>query len=247
MASCAKDYVLRLAALTAVLASAIVIASFAGVTIPGGGFLKRHFGAGAQTAAAKKNVTAPLAGYIAARAALARAFPRTGDIVMFGDSLVEQVDWEALLGKTGIVNRGIGGETSATALEHVDTVLSSKPHRVFMVLGMNDFRDGVPVAEVVANYRNMVRAIESVGADVIMQSTPAGAIDDAINGQVFLLNEQLAAMCAEEKHCQYLDLNHVLAPEGRLRANFTWDGLHLTPDGYRAWAQLLAPYLSVPH
>jgi peptidoglycan/LPS O-acetylase OafA/YrhL/lysophospholipase L1-like esterase len=197
------------------------------------------------------NVTAAVHSAVMAFTEYQRAFPRQASTVMFGDSLTGAADWQAILGSTDIVNRGVGGDTTATALARIDTVLSAKPRRVFLMFGINDLRDGMPVPEIVGNYRAIIHAIVGAGAIPIVQSTvkvaaePNPLVADAaeVNRQVTVLNEQLRAMCAAER-CQFLDLNSVLDSASNLPASFTYDGLHLTAAAYRAWAAVLAPYFT---
>jgi peptidoglycan/LPS O-acetylase OafA/YrhL/lysophospholipase L1-like esterase len=188
-------------------------------------------------------VILPLVDYAAGRANVMRAFPTRARIVMFGDSITEWVNWNALLGNADIGNRGIAGDTTANALARVDTVLAAKPERVFIMLGINDIAIGAPVPDIIDRYRAIVRAIFAGGARVIVQSTLPKAQDDEANGQVALLNQQLRAMC-ETEPCHYLDLTSAMAPLGRLPADMTIDGIHLNAAGYRAWATVLAPYLA---
>lgn len=45
---------------------------------------------------------------------------------------------------------------------------------------------------------------------------------------------------AKDEGIDYVDLFSVMADEnGRLKASYTWDGVHLTLDGYRKWVEAL--------
>jgi lysophospholipase L1-like esterase len=48
---------------------------------------------------------------------------------------------------------------------------------------------------------------------------------------------------AESMNVDYIDMVEAFAaPDGTLRSNLTYDGLHFNEEGYRVWAAQLAPY-----
>jgi hypothetical protein len=71
--------------------------------------------------------------------------PPPGSFVLFGDSITEYGKWEEFLAGLPVVNRGIGGETSAQVLERLDPALN-KPKAVALLIGTNDLSIGVPPA-----------------------------------------------------------------------------------------------------
>ena len=42
----------------------------------------------------------------------------------------------------------------------------------------------------------------------------------------------------------YVDINNVIADEGGLRTEVTYDGIHLNGLGYRLWVEVLTPVIS---
>jgi lysophospholipase L1-like esterase len=49
---------------------------------------------------------------------------------------------------------------------------------------------------------------------------------------------------AEKHRCEHLDFHHdVVDAHGELRADLTWDGLHLEESGYALFAERLRPLL----
>ena len=73
---------------------------------------------------------------------------------MPGDSLTEGIDWRELFPDVKILNRGIGGDTSAGVLNRLDEVIGRHPKIVVLMIGANDLRMGVPVPQVAANIRS---------------------------------------------------------------------------------------------
>src|SRR5919199_5722857 len=58
--------------------------------------------------------------------------PGTADIVMLGDSLTEEGNWTEVLPGWRVINRGIGGDTSAGVLKRLSEVIRRNPQVVFL-------------------------------------------------------------------------------------------------------------------
>ena len=103
---------------------------------------------------------------------------RGSGIIAFGDSLTAgygaapgedyPTRLSAMIG-TPIVNAGVSGDTTESALARIDAdVLSRDPRIVIVGLGGNDFLQSVPIATTEANLRTIVRRIEGSGAMVVL-------------------------------------------------------------------------------
>lgn len=176
-----------------------------------------------------------------------------GETVFAGSSLMEMFPINKLLAEHGddtvIYNRGIGGFVSRELLAVVDVCVTNlKPSRVFINIGTNDLSDSrIPISELMDNYDKIVTAIENALPDVgiyFMAYYPVNyeaAAEDMKECLKIRNNEKIAAANAEvkklaEKHRQrYIDINKNLKDEqGRLKAEYTIEGLHINEDGYRA-------------
>src|SRR5262245_42569936 len=62
------------------------------------------------------------------------------DVIMLGDSITEKIDWRELFPGVSILNRGIGGDTSAGVLKRLDEVIARHPKIVFLMVGVNDLQ-----------------------------------------------------------------------------------------------------------
>lgn len=176
-----------------------------------------------------------------------------GETVFAGSSLMEMFPINKLLAEHGddtvIYNRGIGGFVSRELLEAVDVcVIDLKPSRVFINIGTNDLSDSrIPMSELTDNYDKIVTAIENALPEVkiyFMAYYPVNydaAAEDMKECLKIRNNGKIAAANAEvkklaEKHGQrYIDINKNLKDEqGRLKAEYTIEGLHINEEGYRA-------------
>lgn len=178
---------------------------------------------------------------------------KPGETVFAGSSLMEMFPINKLLTEHGddtiIYNRGIGGFVSRELLEVVDVCVTDlRPSKVFINIGTNDLSDSrIPMSELMDNYDKIVTAIENALPNVkiyFMAYYPVNyeaAAEDMKECLKIRNNEKISAANAEvkklaEKHGQrYSDINENLKDDrGRLKAEYTIEGLHINEDGYRA-------------
>lgn len=176
-----------------------------------------------------------------------------GQTVFTGSSLMEMFPINKLLAEhndsTIIYNRGIGGFVSRELLEVVDVCATDlKPSKIFINIGTNDLSDSrIPISELMENYDKIISEIEAKLPEAIiylMAYYPVNYEAAAENMKECLKirnNEKIRTANAEvkklaEKHGQrYIDINKNLMDEqGRLKAEYTIEGLHINEDGYRA-------------
>lgn len=99
-------------------------------------------------------------------------------VIAFGDSLTQgygasEADaYPARLSRmvgTEVVNAGVSGDTTESALQRVDEdVVSRSPRIVLVGLGGNDFLRHAPIATTEANLRAIVKKIQGAGAMVVL-------------------------------------------------------------------------------
>lgn len=168
--------------------------------------------------------------------------PPPGAIVFVGDSITHGGLWDEWFPGTLVINRGIGGETSADVLRRIDDAINA-PAAVFLLIGTNDISHLLPLETIVANIREIVARIrrDAPAAPLYVQSVmPRGKVHVQ---HLTALNQALRALvAAQDGGVKYLDLWPALAtPESTLRAEFTGDALHLNGAGYQAWVEVLRP------
>jgi lysophospholipase L1-like esterase len=181
--------------------------------------------------------------------------PRNGHtVVLLGDSLTEWGDFSGLSGRerpcgaAGPVNHGIAGDTTWGIASRLHETTLLKPGWVFLQAGINDLVQGSAPDEIVARLgRIWARiALDSPGTRVgVLNLLPlcpsrldydAAAFDNAVVRRVNAsLNES-----ASRSPALFLDLYAAYAdPQGDLPEKYTLDGLHLLPDAYGPWTELL--------
>ena len=170
-----------------------------------------------------------------------------GQVVMLGDSITELGIWQEWFAGMPVLNRGIGGETSADLLDRLDTAIG-RSAGIFILVGTNDLTLGVSLREIVGNVRALLGEIErrAPATRVVVQSVMPRT--RRYRDDLHRLNRAYQALVAEaSNHVEYLDLWPALADEdGQLRKELTEEGvrLHLNGAGYAAWVDVLRPHVA---
>lgn len=190
---------------------------------------------------------------------------RYGQTVFTGSSLMEMFPINKLLKEHGdnsiIYNRGIGGFVSRELLEVIDVCATDlKPSKIFINIGTNDLSDSsIPVSGLMENYDKIISEIEARLPEAtvyLMAYYPVNpeASDDSIkeclkirnNGKIRLANEEVKKLA--QKHGQrFIDINkNLMDGQGRLKKEYTIEGLHINEDGYRAVYDDIMAYVKEP-
>jgi lysophospholipase L1-like esterase len=95
-----------------------------------------------------------------------------GDSLTFGTGAGKGMDYPSQLAKMTrkpVINRGMPGDTTASALRRLKRdVLSKNPDIVLITLGGNDLKNGVSKDIAFGNLKQIVQAIQKQGAEVII-------------------------------------------------------------------------------
>jgi lysophospholipase L1-like esterase len=174
----------------------------------------------------------------------------TPDRVLFiGDSITEGLQIYNTL--PGAMIQAYRGLSSYKLAEELTLIEAKKPDRIFLLIGLNDImgiEENEPFFE---NYRAFIRAVHDILPEtkVFVQSIfPISREVEQENHNISRVlidsfNRRLAVMAEEEK-ATYIDVATTFKDEeGYLLAEFTSDGIHLWSYYYRAWTDLLRPYL----
>jgi lysophospholipase L1-like esterase len=160
------------------------------------------------------------------------------DVVMLGNSLTYGVNWNELLGRSNIVNRGIISDVTEGYLERLEYLYRLQPKLCFVEGGVNDLYANVDPKTVLHNYTRIVEELSSHGIIPVIQSTlfVGARWHDAAkkNREIAQLDAELKDY-AVKKGITFLDLNAHVSSEGLLRDELTYDGLHLNAKGYALW------------
>lgn len=166
-------------------------------------------------------------------------------VLFLGDSVTEGGLWNDLFPDLPTTNRGIGGEGTYDLSERIDGVLND-PLAVSLMIGTNDLHG----PRALRDLRGIAARMDEIIARIRAQAPDAPLFVNGVlprtthfRTQIQTLNEWYAAS-AERHGATYVDTWPAFADEaGEIRSELSRDGLHLTPAGYLAWAEVLRPYM----
>ena len=186
-----------------------------------------------------------------------------GQVVFAGSSLMEMFPVEEWAGELGegapkLYNRGVGGYRTDDMLPIVDLCVTDLlPRKVFINIGTNDLSDpDLPMETMIQRYDEILTRIEAAVPGVriyLMAYYPINydaAADFMKPGLLIRTNEKIAVANGlveklAAKHGQrYIDVNDPLKDDmGRLKAEYTIEGIHIKPEGYRAIFPAIVKYI----
>jgi acyl-CoA thioesterase I len=163
-------------------------------------------------------------------------------IVAFGDSLTHGTGASrdtaypavlaSLTGRT-VINAGVPGDTTTSALQRLPAVLAEhQPRLVLLCLGGNDMLRKQPEAATENNLRLLVQTIRASGAEVMLIAVPQPTL--------FGGAPDFYARVAKDMQLPLeADIFNAVLKDNRLKA----DPIHANAAGYRVVAERLAEFL----
>ena len=169
------------------------------------------------------------------------------EVAMLGTSLTMRVQWNELLGREGVINRGISGDLTNGILNRVDEVISRKPVICFIEGGSNDIDLNITAGEIAENLHQAALQLKANGIIPIMFAVPHVSERypnfEAFNRKVDEVNVQLHAI-ANKEHFAIIDLTKNIGDGHETYNRFTArDGMHLAPAAYQLWAEAVSEQL----
>lgn len=193
--------------------------------------------------------------YYQQRVSLFRTLPiRPNAIIFLGNSITDGAEWYELFGNDKILNRGISGDITAGILNRLDEITIRKPSKVFLLIGTNDLERNVPQDEVVHNIFLIAQIIQQDSPDTELYVQSILPVSDFYkkfnnhtkNGEAIIQINKLLSENAKRYKYTYVDLHSkFIDSEGKLKKEFSNDGLHLNGEAYQQWKKIILP--SIEH
>jgi len=173
---------------------------------------------------------------------------RQADIIMFGNSITHGGNWNELLGRKNVVERGIPSDNTEGMLNRINTIIKLNPKICFILAGVNDIYSGITVDNVFINYVKIIESLKKQKIVPVVQScfysgknwgsnwnlTPE--FNRNKNLEIEKLNNLLKDYAAKS-NIDFIDINSKLSSEGFLIPELSQDDLHLNYKGYKIWVK----------
>jgi lysophospholipase L1-like esterase len=184
---------------------------------------------------------------IEARRIVFKAYkPKKFKIVMLGDSITYGIDWNELFSRSDVANRGIAGDLTEGFMKRLSDIYELNPEICMIMGGINDINNDIPVSDIFVNFTKIIEDLQANKITPIIQSTLfVSAMDEnwkEKNEKVNELNRMLMDY-AIANDITFIDINKELSRNGALDSSYTYDGLHLTGNGYEKWRDSVLPKL----
>ena len=191
--------------------------------------------------------------YYARRATLFDLLPvYSSDIIMLGNSLTDGAEWNELFDNCHVKNRGIVGDIIPGFFERLEPILKGQPRKIFIMGGVNDISHGVSADSIVSAMTQVVTTIQArcpkteiyvqsmlpFNNDVRLWKLLKGREQVVVDG-----NRGLESMC-QRLGVTFINLYPLFVGEnGKMKPEYTNDGLHLMGGAYLIWRDALLPYI----
>ena len=191
--------------------------------------------------------------YYARRVTLFDLLPvYSSDIIMLGNSLTDGAEWNELFDNCHVKNRGIVGDIIPGFFERLEPILKGQPRKIFIMGGVNDISHGVSADSIVSAMTQVVTTIQArcpkteiyvqsmlpFNNDVRLWKLLKGREQVVVDG-----NKGLESMC-QRLGVTFINLYPLFVGEnGKMKPEYTNDGLHLMGGAYLIWRDALLPYI----
>ncbi len=157
--------------------------------------------------------------------------------------------WERFYGPRQAANLGIGGDQTGHVLWRLDhgEVEGITPKVAVVMIGTNNVPSGDSPEDIAAGIKAVVAKLREKLPEtkvLLLAVFPRGEKPNALRDRIKEINERISKLDDGGKHVKYLDIGqNFLADDGTLPKDVMPDSLHLSPKGYRIWADAIEPTL----
>jgi len=178
--------------------------------------------------------------------ALYKQYTKQANVVMLGNSITYRANWNELLNRNDIVNRGIGNDITKGMLNRLEDVYSINPKICFVMGGINDLLKGIESEIIASNIESIIIQLKSNNIKPIISSVLYTAKSytnhKKINYRILKTNELIKEVCLKH-NVKFINLNASLSYNNTLKEAYSFDGIHLSALGYNKWKEVLIPII----
>jgi len=169
------------------------------------------------------------------------------DTVFLGDSLTESFDLNRYFPGKNLKNRGLSGDTTMQVIFRIEEIVKAEPEHIFLMIGINDLFHGSGPEHLTGEIERITNLLARPDHLSIQNILPVNetfmVMEFNLNTKIYRTNDLIKNHC-KEKGIRYIDLHtDFLDNSGQMDRRYTYDGAHLTSQGYDLWAELIGPFL----
>lgn len=146
-----------------------------------------------------------------------------------------------------MINRGFGGSTLLDLnLYSKDLLEPYEPSKIFIYCGENDIADFAKPKTVLNRFKNFYLEIRKYHPDVPVYyiSMKLSPSRENFWPEMIKANRLISRYISKQKNAAFIDITKPMEKNGRVREElFLEDRLHMKPEGYRIWTEVLEPYM----
>ena len=174
------------------------------------------------------------------------------DIIMLGNSLTDGAEWNELLGNRHVKNRGIVGDIVQGLYERMEPILKGQPKKIFIMSGVNDISHDVSGDSIARAIERLIVLIKtrSPRTKIYLQSMLPFNNDVRLwkllkdREHVVVEGNRALEQVARRQRVTWIDLYPLFVDaDGKLKAEYTNDGLHLLGPAYLIWRDAIKSYV----
>lgn len=170
------------------------------------------------------------------------------DVVFFGNSITKGSSFHEYFPNTSICNLGFPGDNLDGMMLRVDQIKAVKPQKIFIMAGINGlYLQTLEVFE--EKYMRLVKAIKESNPNSALYLQSILPVNNSMAQKYVCSNDkindanQIIKEIAHINDCIYINVHQLYIKDGEMNASLSRDGVHLLPQSYNAWANLLKPYI----
>ncbi len=174
------------------------------------------------------------------------------DLIFIGDSITQgwegsgKAVWDQYYASRNAVNLGISGDRTQHVLWRLDhgNIDGISPKAAVIMIGTNNSNgQDNTVAEIADGIRAIVTRLrtELPEMDVLLLDIfPRGADTNPQRGKILQVNQIVRKLADRDEKVHYLAIgHHFVEDDGTISKAIMPDSLHLSPAGYRIWANAI--------
>ncbi|MEN4760630.1 MULTISPECIES: GDSL-type esterase/lipase family protein [unclassified Chryseobacterium] len=176
--------------------------------------------------------------------------PKDAILLIGSSSFTKWTDVASYFPTKTIINRGFGGSRLIDLNTYSEDLLSPyQPKQIIIYCGENDFADDdkLKVKEVtnryVAFYKKVREKFPNIEVDYI--SIKYSPSREKLWPQMKEANQIIKAFMEKQPNSKFIDITKAMEDaNGKVRKDlFVGDMLHMTPEGYKIWTNVMNPYM----